>query len=74
MNSGTSTPPSETQLLDLNQRHENQTPQEILTYALSQYFPGIILACSFGAEDVVLVDMMCRINPQAPLLARKSVV
>jgi len=67
MKSGTNTAPSETELFDLSQRHENQSPQDILEYALSEYFPGIILACSFGAEDVVLVDMVCRINPKARL-------
>jgi phosphoadenosine phosphosulfate reductase len=29
--------------------------------------PKIVLACSFGAEDVVLVDMIHRIDPTVPL-------
>ncbi len=48
-------------------RFEGQSPQTVLAYALEQYFPNIVLACSFGAEDVVLVDMMYRINQNASL-------
>jgi len=51
----------------LNQRLEGQTPQEVLAYALDQYFPSIVLACSFGPEDVVLWDMIYQINPKASL-------
>ncbi len=36
---------------------ENKTPQELLAWAVER-FPNITLACSFGAEDVVLVDML----------------
>ena len=46
---------------------EGKSPQDILDYAFKQYSPNIILACSFGAEDVVLVDMMLRLNPEAVL-------
>ena len=52
---------------ELNQRFEGRSPQEILAYALERFFPRVVLACSFGAEDVVLWDMMHRINPQASL-------
>ncbi|RMH37218.1 MAG: phosphoadenylyl-sulfate reductase [Nitrospirae bacterium] len=41
--------------------------EEVLAYAFGQYWPSIILACSFGAEDVVLLDMMMRLNPEAQL-------
>ena len=39
----------------------------MLAYAIEKYHPQIVLACSFGAEDVVLVDMVHRINPNVPL-------
>jgi phosphoadenosine phosphosulfate reductase len=58
---------SHEELQELSQRLEGQTPQDVLTYALDQYFPSIVLACSFGPEDVVLWDMMYRINPKASL-------
>src|SRR4026208_1234074 len=41
--------------------------QEILAAAVGRYRPQIILACSFGAEDVVLLDMLHRIDPSVGL-------
>lgn len=58
---------SEQDLHALNEAWEGVSPPTILTYALERYFPGIILACSFGAEDVVVLDMMHQIQPEAPL-------
>src|SRR5215510_1886263 len=46
---------------------EATQPQEVLTAAINRYAPKIVLACSFGAEDVVLVDMVHRIDPSLPL-------
>jgi phosphoadenosine phosphosulfate reductase len=43
---------------------QGSTPQEILTWALNHY-QKIALASSFGAEDVVLIDMMAKIRPDA---------
>lgn len=51
---------------DVNKRFEDQTPQEILEWAV-QKFPKLTLACSFGAEDVVLVDMLYKINPNVDI-------
>jgi len=59
------TRPSIEEFHDINQRLEGHTPQEVLAYALDQYFPSLVLACSFGPEDVVLWDMMYHINPKA---------
>jgi phosphoadenosine phosphosulfate reductase len=39
----------------------------VVEYALRRYVPRIVLACSFGAEDVALLDMVHRIDPAAPL-------
>ncbi|MBI4401364.1 MAG: phosphoadenylyl-sulfate reductase [Nitrospirae bacterium] len=55
------------ELKALSDSFESKQPQDVLAYALEQYFPGIVLASSFGAEDVVLVDMIHRINPRVPL-------
>ncbi len=57
----------EEELKRLNDSFETQQPQDVLAYAIERYMPKIVLACSFGAEDVVLVDMIQRINPQVPL-------
>lgn len=46
---------------------ETKQPQDVLIAALERYAQKIVLACSFGAEDVVLVDMVHRINPDVPL-------
>ena len=46
---------------------EVKPPQDVLSAAIQRYAPKIVLACSFGAEDVVLVDMIHRINPAVPL-------
>ncbi|MCY4612498.1 MAG: phosphoadenylyl-sulfate reductase [Nitrospira sp.] len=54
-------------LRELNERFASRSPEEILAYAFERFFPEVVLACSFGAEDMVLWDMMHRINPQASL-------
>jgi phosphoadenosine phosphosulfate reductase len=41
---------------------ENESPEAIIAYAADK-FPSLTLACSFGAEDVVLVDMLHKISP-----------
>ncbi len=43
---------------------EGKTPQEILKWAMDKLHPSIALAWS-GAEDVAVVDMMVKINPEA---------
>jgi len=59
--------PLEEELKAVGDAFDTQPPEAVLRYALKRYFPGIVLACSFGAEDVVLVDMIHRINPRTPL-------
>ena len=46
---------------------ETRSPQEILRWGIEQFGGGITLACSFGAEDVALVDMIARIDPSVPV-------
>ncbi len=46
---------------------ETKLPQDVLAAAIERYGQKMVLACSFGAEDVVLVDMVHRINPAVPL-------
>lgn len=50
-----------------NDSFESKSPQDVLVAAIDRYAPNIVLACSFGAEDVVLVDMVHRLNPNVPL-------
>lgn len=55
------------ELTRLSKAFESQQPQDVLREAIKRYAPKIVLACSFGAEDVVLVDMVHRIDPAIPL-------
>lgn len=45
---------------------EASTPQEIIAWAVES-FPNITFACSFGAEDVVLVDMLQQVSPSTDI-------
>lgn len=60
--------PSDAELKALSDSFEPKRPEDVLAYALDRYAPHIVLACSFGAEDVVLVDMIQRLAPRTPLL------
>lgn len=44
---------------------EAKTAQEILAWALAEFQPQIALAASFGAEDVVVIDMLMKLNRHA---------
>jgi phosphoadenosine phosphosulfate reductase len=48
-------------------RFEGQRPQQVLKWGIDRFRDGITLACSFGAEDVALVDMIARIDPDVPI-------
>jgi thioredoxin-dependent adenylylsulfate APS reductase len=43
---------------------DSQPAQEMLAWALSRFHPALALASSFGAEDMVLLDMLSRIGPR----------
>jgi phosphoadenosine phosphosulfate reductase len=51
------------QIQQLNQ--DLKTPQEVLKWSLDNLHPSIAMASSFGAEDVVVIDMIMKINPKA---------
>lgn len=42
---------------------------DVLQVALSRHHPRIALACSFQVEDLVVLDMMVRIQPEARVFA-----
>lgn len=44
---------------------EAKEPVELLGWALARWGPRIALASSFGAEDVVLIDMLMKLDPRA---------
>ncbi|HEX5672601.1 MAG TPA: phosphoadenosine phosphosulfate reductase family protein, partial [Nitrososphaeraceae archaeon] len=41
---------------------ESKSAPEILKWGFEKFGDKMVLASSFGAEDVVLIDMMCKIN------------
>jgi len=53
---------SEDEIALLTKRFEKKEPQVILKWGLERFHPRIALASSFGAEDVVLIDMLCKIS------------
>lgn len=48
-------------------RLESKTPQDVLVWGIEQYGSSLVLASSFGAEDVVLIDMLHKLAPTIPL-------
>jgi phosphoadenosine phosphosulfate reductase len=55
------------ELRQISNRFEESSPQDVLRWGIEQFRGGITLACSFGAEDVALVDMTARIDPSVPI-------
>lgn len=53
----------EEQLAQISEQFENRSAHELIQWAVEQY-PNLVLACSFGAEDVVLLDMVYQIRPE----------
>jgi phosphoadenosine phosphosulfate reductase len=49
----------------LASRFETSEPEAVLRWALDAYHPRIALASSFGAEDVVLIDMLSKLKSDA---------
>jgi phosphoadenosine phosphosulfate reductase len=45
---------------------EHASPETVIEWAVGA-FPNITFACSFGAEDVVLVDMLQKISPKSDI-------
>jgi phosphoadenosine phosphosulfate reductase len=45
------------------------SPEEVLSWALQTFGDKVALASSFGAEDVVLIDMLCRLAPAPRIFA-----
>lgn len=61
------TRPSDEALKALSDSFEVKQPWDVVAYALAHYGHSIILACSFGAEDVALIDMIHKIDARTPL-------
>jgi len=55
------------QLKAINESLAGQPAEEILRWSAEAFAPDIKLASSFGAEDVVLIDMICKVTPQVAI-------
>lgn len=56
------------ELAEISKELEGQGPALALQWAFEQFpVDAIALACSFGAEDVALVDMVAKVKPAARL-------
>lgn len=53
------------QVVKVYEKLDGLQPQSILEWALKEFGDRVALACSFGAEDMVLVDMLAKIDRQA---------
>ncbi len=53
-------------MTDLNQL-DDASAEEVLRAALDEFGDKVALASSFGAEDVVLIDMLHKIDPKAKI-------
>jgi phosphoadenosine phosphosulfate reductase len=53
------------EVAQLNTNFASAEPEELLAWALERFHPRMAISSSFGAEDVALIDMAWRINPQA---------
>ena len=59
----------ERRVQELNQRYEGTQGQEILRALIKEEFPGkIAVLSSFGAESVVLLDLIAEIDPATPVI------
>jgi phosphoadenosine phosphosulfate reductase len=50
------------ELQQLSNEFESKTPQDVVRWGVDKFRGSLTLACSFGAEDVALVDMVARID------------
>lgn len=44
---------------------EDQSPEQIVRWAVQTFHPRLTLACSFGFEDMMLADLLHRLQPGA---------
>ncbi|MHC4997241.1 MAG: phosphoadenylyl-sulfate reductase [Planctomycetota bacterium] len=47
-----------TELAEVATRLENASPQDILRWGVESYSPGLVMACSFGVQSCVMIDML----------------
>jgi len=58
---------SEAEVSELATRLEPQDAEAVLRWGVETFFPKIGFASSFGAEDVVVIDLLAKVNPQVTI-------
>lgn len=51
----------------ISEQLESKDAKEVLRWGVERFFPKIAFSSSFGAEDVVVIDLLSRIKPQAAI-------
>lgn len=46
---------------------ESKSAEEVLRWGVQRFFPRIGFASSFGAEDVVVIDLLVKVNPKVTI-------
>ncbi len=52
----------------LNSEFESKSAEDLLRWAAKNFPAGLVLASSFGAEDVVLIDLLSKIAPSVRIV------
>jgi phosphoadenosine phosphosulfate reductase len=52
------------EIRELNERFESASAEQVVEWAIDRFSPDIALACSFGAEDVALVEIVAKVDPR----------
>lgn len=55
----------EREAAEWRRRFETAAAEDVIRWALDRFHPRVALACSFQAEDMVILDMMARLRPGA---------
>lgn len=55
---------SSDELAAVNQQLANETPQNILRWAIERFYPRLTMATAFGAEGCCLIHMIAEIQPK----------
>ena len=59
---------TEEQYVELNEQLNNKDALDVLKWAYGQFGEELVYACSFGAEGMVLIDLISRVKPDARIV------
>src|SRR5437868_12696357 len=56
------------ELARTSEQLESATPQDILSWAVREYFPKLIMATAFGPEGCCIIHMLAEIEPRVRII------